>query len=177
MIDGNHSPLIKTDKQRLMQIILGLLSNALKFTSSGHVKTSVRIIEDESSWNKEHLIEISIHDTGIGISKQDQSKLFKLFGFIESSGHLNTKGIGLGLHIAQQIVQKFEGQVHVKSVYGEGSTFSFTMKLQTQDINLVDGIDLENYVNRDTLFDVWEHASEESEEEKEIKSDSDSSID
>ena len=49
LIDGKHSPMIKTDEQRLMQIILGLQSNALKFTSSGHVKLIVRIIEDETS--------------------------------------------------------------------------------------------------------------------------------
>ena len=60
LIDGKHSPLIKTDQQRLMQIVLGLLSNALKFTSSGHVKSIVRLIEDETSQKNENQIEISI---------------------------------------------------------------------------------------------------------------------
>ena len=68
-------------------------------------------------------------DSGIGISKEDQSKLFKLFGYIESSGHLNKKGIGLGLNIAQQIVEKYGGQINVKSAIGEGSNFYFTLKL------------------------------------------------
>ena len=54
-----------------MQIVLGLQSNALKFTSSGHVKTIVRIIEDQNSLFKESSIEISVEDTGIGISEQD----------------------------------------------------------------------------------------------------------
>ena len=83
-----------------MQIILGLQSNALKFTSSGHVRTIVRIIEDQNSLCKESFIEISVEDTGIGISEQDQGKLFKLFGYLESSGNMNIKGVGLGLAIA-----------------------------------------------------------------------------
>ena len=60
LVDGKHSPLIKTDQQRLMQIILGLLSNALKFTSKGHVKSVVRLFDDETSQKNEKLIEISI---------------------------------------------------------------------------------------------------------------------
>lgn len=96
--------MIKSDRSRIMQIVLGLLSNALKFTTSGHVKTIVRLIEDESSLQKESLIEISVEDTGIGISEQDQGKLFKLFGFLESSGNMNLKGTGLGLAIAYKIV-------------------------------------------------------------------------
>jgi signal transduction histidine kinase len=70
----------------------------LKFTTTGFVKVVVRIIEDETSGDNE--LEISVVDSGIGISEEDQSKLFKLFGFIESSGHMNKKGIGLGLNIA-----------------------------------------------------------------------------
>jgi len=67
----------------------------------GHVKTIVRIIEDQNSLFKESSIEISVEDTGIGISEQDQGKLFKLFGYLESSGNMNIKGTGLGLAIAQ----------------------------------------------------------------------------
>ena len=110
-----------------MQIIIGLQSNALKFTSSGHVKTTVKIIEDESL--QDRWIEIQIEDTGLGIKEADQEKLFKLFGFLESSSHMNKKGVGLGLAIAQKIVNKFDGQIYVKSVFGEGSTFIFTFKL------------------------------------------------
>lgn len=66
----------------------------------GHVKTIVRIIEDQNSLFKESSIEISVEDTGIGISEQDQGKLFKLFGYLESSGNMNIKGTGLGLAIA-----------------------------------------------------------------------------
>ena len=60
----------------------------------------VRISEDETTPFGDNQLEVSVVDTGIGISEGDQSKLFKLFGFIESSSHLNKKGIGLGLNIA-----------------------------------------------------------------------------
>ena len=72
----------------------------MKFTSSGYVKVIVRISEDETTPSGDNQLEVSVVDTGIGISERDQNKLFKLFGFIESSGHLNKKGIGLGLNIA-----------------------------------------------------------------------------
>ena len=55
------------------------------------------------------MLQVSVSDTGIGISEEDQKKLFKLFGFLDSSKELNTKGIGLGLHITKQIVQQFGG--------------------------------------------------------------------
>ena len=60
IIDGKHSPMIKSDYSRIMQIVLGLLSNALKFTSSGHVKIIVRIVEDKTSLNDENAIEIEV---------------------------------------------------------------------------------------------------------------------
>ena len=72
VIDGKKSPMIKSDCSRIMQIVLGLQSNALKFTSEGHVKIIVRIIEDRTSLSDENAIEIEVEDTGLGISEQDQ---------------------------------------------------------------------------------------------------------
>lgn len=66
MIDGKHSPEVRTDESRIMQILLGLQSNALKFTTQGHVKTIVSVDDDGSSNHK--LVKISVEDTGIGIS-------------------------------------------------------------------------------------------------------------
>lgn len=133
MIDGKFSPMIRTDESRIMQVLLGLQSNALKFTSNGHVKIIVSIVEDEDGAsnrvgdNKQ--VKISVEDTGIGISKKNQKKLFKLFGFIQDTSQMNTQGIGLGLAIAEQIVSQFKGQIKVSSELGEGSVFSFTFKL------------------------------------------------
>ena len=79
-----------------MQVLLGLQSNALKFTKKGSVSIKVRILVEEG---QKHL-EIAVVDTGVGIKHQDRNKLFKLFGFLTSEKQLNTKGIGLGLVIA-----------------------------------------------------------------------------
>ena len=102
------------------------------------------------------MVEISVEDTGVGISSENQGKLFKLFGFIQDSSQMNTQGIGLGLAIAEQIVSKFKGHIKVKSELGEGSIFTFSFRLQPEERNLVDDqSEEENYVNRDTLFFEW----------------------
>ena len=87
MIDGKHSPMLRTDESRIMQVLIGLQSNALKFTTNGHVRTIVQIKEDQDG-HKEVII--SVEDTGIGITKKNQTKLFKLFGFIQDSKQMNT---------------------------------------------------------------------------------------
>lgn len=87
-----YSPIVKTDEKRVMQVLLCLQSNALKFTRKGSVTIEVSI-EDQ-------YLKISVVDTGIGIPIEDQEKLFKLFGFVQSTSHLNKNGIGLGLVIA-----------------------------------------------------------------------------
>jgi signal transduction histidine kinase len=75
------------------------------------------------------MLEISVSDTGIGISKKDQTKLFEPFGYLEKSKSMNTKGIGLGLHISQQIAKEFGGEIIVDSEKDQGSTFCFVIDL------------------------------------------------
>ena len=107
------------------------------------VKIHVEIIETLTSVNsrrKERFIEISVEDTGIGISDNDQNKLFKLFGFIQDSQQMNTQGIGLGLVIADQIVSQFNGKIKFKSRLGIGSTFTFTFKLDEEEIRSIEQI-------------------------------------
>jgi signal transduction histidine kinase len=118
------------DEQRIKQILLGLQSNAIKFTEKGYVKIRVAITGST--------LKIEVEDTGIGIPKESQDKMFKLFGFLQDSKQLNTNGIGLGLVIAQQVVEKFNGKVSFTSEEGKGSTFTFTFQLESDD-------DLMNY--------------------------------
>ena len=75
---------------------------------------------------------IEIIDTGFGIAVEDQSKLFKMFGFVKDTENRNTNGVGLGLVIADLIVTKFDGDINFKSVPGKGSNFYFTFKLYEQ---------------------------------------------
>ena len=75
-------------------------------------------------------MEIKVIDTGVGIKREDIDKLFKLFGFLESSRELNVKGIGLGLYICKKITTIFGGDINVKSTYREGSVFTFSFELE-----------------------------------------------
>ena len=123
--EGQESPMICCDEHRIMQVLLGLQTNALKFTKRGRVQTNVEIITEDS----QKYLKISVIDTGIGIPEKNQNKLFKLFGFVQDSQNLNINGIGLGLMISKQIVKKFDGNVNFISEEGCGSTFCFTFKL------------------------------------------------
>jgi signal transduction histidine kinase len=93
--------LIKTDKRRLQQCILNLQANALKFTNKGSVNIYYTLYRRS---NGKSYCEIQIKDSGIGIKDRDHPKLFKLFGFVESTADINTSGIGLGLSITKQMV-------------------------------------------------------------------------
>jgi signal transduction histidine kinase len=72
---------------------------------------------------------ITVLDTGTGISKKEQKKLFKMFGCLQSTQQMNTQGIGLGLFICKQIVEQFEGDIFVKSQVGKGTRFTFSFLL------------------------------------------------
>ena len=100
-------------------MFLNLLSNALKFTSSsGRINITVTILNDK--------LEVQVQDSGIGISEEDQEKMF---GFLNSTHRMNTKGIGLGLYICKHIVEEFDGKIHVKSAPRMGSNFTFFMMI------------------------------------------------
>ena len=108
-------------------MVLNLLSNALKFTDEGDVITITTYLE---IIDEEKFLKISVRDTGIGISKEDQKKLFKLFGFLDGSKSKNPQGIGLGLYISQKIVESFQGGIiDLDSEVGEGTMFTFKFKL------------------------------------------------
>lgn len=106
------------DELRLRQIVLNLVSNAIKYTHEGTVYTRVSY-EDES----ETLV-VSVKDTGIGIREEDISKLFSSFGRLDTERNRNIEGTGLGLNISKQMAEMMGGDIYVESVYGEGSTFT-----------------------------------------------------
>lgn len=122
---------IITDYPRLFQVILGLQSNALKYTQKGHVKHIISTFEefDSETESMQSVLHVQIEDTGLGIKVEDRHKLFKQFGYIENDQGMNTDGIGLGLVILDTIVKQFEGKIEFKSTHGGGSTFSFTFEL------------------------------------------------
>ena len=114
------------DDQRLAQVITNLLSNAVKFTpESGMINLDICLVGEEDG---EYTIKVTVTDTGIGISEENQSKLFQSFQQAESGTTRVFGGTGLGLVITKNIVELMGGNVEVLSELGKGSSFSFTFK-------------------------------------------------
>jgi signal transduction histidine kinase/CheY-like chemotaxis protein len=115
------------DRVRLHQILLNLLGNALKFTSTGKITVSLRLVhEDEDKVT----IEFAIADTGIGIAEDKLEYIFENFQQATSSSARIFGGTGLGLGICKQLIEKQGGTISVKSKIDEGSTFSFTLSFK-----------------------------------------------
>ncbi|WP_293890275.1 response regulator [Flavobacterium sp.] len=111
------------DKLRLSQILMNLVSNALKFTKNGEVSISADLKKVEG---KMYFIEFKIKDTGIGIAKEDQEKIFDKFVQIERKEE-DYQGTGLGLSIVSSLVKLFNSEIHLESQENAGATFSFTI--------------------------------------------------
>jgi len=115
-------PKVLGDQGRLLQVLLNLLDNAIKYTPEG---MSVTI----SAARKENVVQIDIFDTGIGISEKDLPRIFERFYRVDKARSRELGGTGLGLSIVKHIVQAHNGQVWVQSTFGLGSTFSFTIPI------------------------------------------------
>lgn len=119
------------DAQRIRQIIINLMNNAIKFTDKGFVKLKVEI----HSLDMEN-VELSFHiqDSGQGIKKEDISKLFGSFSQLDKIRNHHKEGSGLGLAISKQLVELMKGTIGVESTYGVGSTFSFKIPQRIVDV-------------------------------------------
>ncbi|TAK46603.1 MAG: response regulator [Saprospiraceae bacterium] len=115
------------DPVRLHQIILNLVSNAVKFTSKGKITVSVRLLHEDE---EKATVEFSVTDTGIGIPEDRLENIFENFQQASSTTARLYGGTGLGLAIARQLVEQQGGSIRVKSVVGEGSSFSFILSFQ-----------------------------------------------
>jgi signal transduction histidine kinase/DNA-binding response OmpR family regulator/ABC-type nitrate/sulfonate/bicarbonate transport system substrate-binding protein len=111
------------DPLRLGQVLLNLSDNAIKFTETGSVLVRIDLDHEEE---KRICLTFSVEDTGIGLTKEQQAKLFQAFTQADGSTTRRYGGTGLGLAICRQLVELMEGEIKVESNYGQGSTFSFT---------------------------------------------------
>ncbi len=151
-IEGNHRPRITEkgldfsisissdipeyvmgDELRIVQILNNLISNAYKFTSVGGIH--VEVVRTAVVENRMELFFMVI-DSGIGIAKADQDKLFKSFSQVDASISRKYGGTGLGLNICKQLVELMGGNINVESTEGKGSTFSFQIWVETPDVNI-----------------------------------------
>lgn len=111
------------DKLRLSQILMNLVSNALKFTKKGEVKVTANLVKVE---DKSHYIEFQVKDNGIGIAAVDQDKIFEKFVQVGRNEN-DYQGTGLGLAIVKRLVTLFNSTILLESKVGEGTTFKFTI--------------------------------------------------
>ena len=120
---------IVTDQNRLRQVLINLIGNALKFTFTGGV-----MISASTDPNKEGYVNFKVADTGPGIKEEDKKKLFKMYGRLDQPDpKLNTQGVGFGLEISDQLARLLAvdyeaGGIKLESQEGKGTTFYFSIK-------------------------------------------------
>ncbi len=127
-VDRNIPHVLIGDQQRLLQVVINLLSNAVKFTpQGGAISLVVKLVE-----RKENLctLQVEVIDNGIGIDPSKHDLLFRSFAQAESSVSRRFGGTGLGLAISKKIIEMMHGRIWLESEEGQGSRFSFTVKLQ-----------------------------------------------
>ena len=112
------------DGLRIRQVIINLMNNAVKFTNEGYVKLSVSL---EERTEEDFMIHVAVSDTGQGIRQEDIQRLFEAFEQVDIKKNQGKEGTGLGLAISSQLISMMGGKLEVKSEYGVGSEFYFTI--------------------------------------------------
>ncbi|OUS25744.1 hypothetical protein A9Q99_19980 [Gammaproteobacteria bacterium 45_16_T64] len=142
-IDPSVPRLIKADSQRIGQVLTNLVGNAVKFTPWGEIEIRVQAL---STTGTHMMLQFSIRDTGVGIPKQHQDKLFHSFTQVDASVTRNYGGTGLGLAICHKLVELMGGKITLSSEEDQGSTFTFTINAEVSARNL------ESPAQRGTLY-------------------------
>lgn len=120
---------LRGDEIRIRQVLINLLTNAVKFTSAGHVALSIRCERQ----GERVLLHGAVSDTGSGIRRADIDRLFESFSQVDTRQNRTIEGTGLGLAICRRLLEQMGGSIHVESEYGKGSTFSFVLPQEIVD--------------------------------------------
>jgi len=118
----DNLPKAKFDSDRIVQVMTNMVSNAMRFTEKGTIKIATS--------KSENVIQVSVSDTGCGIRRDDQPKVFHEFEQLGQGGDRKTGGAGLGLAISKAIIEQHRGKICVKSEYTKGSTFYFILPIE-----------------------------------------------
>lgn len=121
----NKLPVGRGDERRLTQVLLNLVSNAIKFTDTGSVEVGIKASEGEFN--------IWVRDTGPGIAPEDQGHIFEEFQQIDDSSTRQKGGTGLGLSISRRLIDMHGGRITLKSAPGKGSTFSIIIPIRVTE--------------------------------------------
>ncbi len=140
-VDPKVPSVLYGDEVRIKQVIINLLNNAVKYTAEGTVELH---IECENFEDDNVLLNIFITDTGMGIKKESLPYLFDAFKRVDEEKNRHIEGTGLGLSIVKQIVDLMDGNIAVNSVYGEGSTFTVSIKQGISDHTEIGDLNIKN---------------------------------
>jgi len=121
----DETPEIYSDRKKVLQILLNLVNNAVKFTEAGEIRIDCKFDNDN--------LEVSVSDTGVGIKKKDMKLLFEAFRQIDGTARRRYQGAGLGLYLCQKLVTLLGGNIWAESEYGRGSKFTFTIPLRYEE--------------------------------------------
>ena len=149
-IDQNLPSTLFGDEKRIKQILLNILTNAIKYTEKGSVTLSAyaeKIEEDKVS------LKISVADTGIGIRKEDLEYLYDIFKRIDKEKNARIEGSGLGLSITKQLLDLMGGEITVDSIYTKGSTFTILLEQNVVDETPIGDIDFQTKQE----FDLYQY--------------------
>lgn len=128
---SHDTPLVPADKNRLQQILFNLIGNAIKFTEQGTITISTEVIPGSDA--SKNMLAVSVRDTGIGIPKVKQNRIFDHFEQVENSSARSRGGTGLGLPITKELVHLHGGTIIVDSELNVGSTFTVFLPIQRRD--------------------------------------------
>ncbi len=121
-VPGPNLPVLKSDPDRIRQVVTNLISNSIKYTLKGKIDINVTVADK--------LVQVEVRDTGIGIPAAELPNLFSKFHRVKDKQTQEVRGTGLGLWITKQIVEVLGGKISVESIYGTGSKFSFTIPVR-----------------------------------------------
>lgn len=143
------------DQMKITQVLINLIGNAVKFTHSGEVILDINVVSIDDTKCK---LKFDVKDTGIGISQENIDKLFKEFSQVDDSYQRRYGGTGLGLTISKHFVELMGGDISVESVYGEGSTFSFSLEFDI-DKKMIEDFNIRNIKKGDRVLVVDDNAT------------------